>query len=134
MVARGATMVASWSLRGAFVELWRHLGATGNSSNNDRPCSSSASIKTSIILTNSLINYEIELYLGKYNHSILKNNTLWCLIPRSQRHFYSGAVRMIRLYVVLNSVFHCVSYILLPRKFNSQWEITNMLIVTAVCT
>ena len=37
MVARGATMVASWSLRGAFAELWRHLGATGNSSNNDRP-------------------------------------------------------------------------------------------------
>ena len=31
----GATMVASCSLRGAFAELWCHLGATGNSSNND---------------------------------------------------------------------------------------------------
>ena len=38
-------MKPSWSLRGSsrrhhchFAELWRHLGAIGNSSNNDKPC------------------------------------------------------------------------------------------------
>lgn len=97
---------------------------------------SSASTKTSIMLTNSSNNYNIEPYVGKDNQSILKKRLFGASFPCSQRHFYSGAVRMIWLMTTIIAVcsskyrvFHCASYILSPRKFNPQWEITNMLIL-----